>query len=375
MRILNRYILLDYLLLFLTALGLITFVMTVGAMLKAVDLMARGISPMLILKFFLQNIPYILSFSMPISMLFAALLLFGRLSMDNEISAMKACGMSLWRLVAPLIVLSILLTGVCMYINCEVAPNAKYANKQLLRSAGMDEPLKLLEEGRFIKDFPGLMIYIGHKDGNQVQDVVAYELEDDGRIRRSVRAQRGEIEADEVNRILRVRLYDGNMETPDIDDPHDVSKTIYTPFKYIQLPPLDFNEIQKNDKIYVKPSYMNMAMLIDRIRNLDRDYPMLSPKEVAVERSHLVFEANRRVSVAIACFSFILIGIPLGVKSHRRETSIGMIMSLAIVFAYYIFIVIAQALADYPHLHPNLILWLPLVGTQFLGLFLIRRSS
>ena len=58
-----------------------------------------------------------------------------------------------------------------------------------------------------------------------------------------------------------MRLYDGSMETPDIDDPHDVSKTIYTPFKYIQLPPLDFKELLKDDKMRVKPSYMGMAML------------------------------------------------------------------------------------------------------------------
>ena len=66
MRTLNRYIVFDYLVIFLAALGLITFVMTVGALVKAVDLMARGISAALIVKFFFQNIPYILSFSMPI---------------------------------------------------------------------------------------------------------------------------------------------------------------------------------------------------------------------------------------------------------------------------------------------------------------------
>ncbi|MBL7016143.1 MAG: LptF/LptG family permease [Kiritimatiellales bacterium] len=375
MRILNRYILFDYLILFLTALGLITFVMTVGAMIKAVDLMARGISPMLIAQFFFQNIPYILSFSMPISMLFAALLLFGRLSMDNEISAMKACGLSLWRLVAPLIVLSLFLTGICMYINCEVAPNAKYSNKKLLHSAGVEEPINLLEEGRFIKDFPGLMIYVGRKNGNVVKDVVAYELADNGQIKRSVRARQGDIETDEANRLITVKLYDVRMEMPDEEDPHDVSKTTYVNAEYYPIK-LDFDELLKSgSKLRRKPSYMNMALLLDHIRNVERDFPMLSAEKQAIQRSRLVFEANRRVSVAIACFSFILIGIPLGVKSHRRETSIGMVMSLAIVFTYYIFIVIAEALARYPGLHPNLILWLPLVGTQILGLILIRRSS
>ncbi|QHI67914.1 LptF/LptG family permease [Tichowtungia aerotolerans] len=375
MRVLNRYLLFDYLVIFLTALGLITFVMTIGAMVKAVDLMARGISPMLIVRFFFQNVPYILSFSMPISILFAALLLFGRLSMDSEISAMKACGLSLWQVVAPLIVLSVLLSGICVYINNEVAPQAKYANKRLLSSAGVDEPINLLEEGRFIREFPGLLIYVGRKNGHEVKDVVAYELSDDGQVKRSLRAKRGEIEADDVNKILRVRLYDGSMETPDLDDPHDISKTTYTPFRYVQLPPLDFKELLKDDKIRVKHSYMTTSQLIDNIRNVKKDFPMLSEADQAVQRCKLMIEANRRISIAMACFTFMLIGIPLGVKSHRKETSIGMVMSLGIVFAYYIFIVIAKALADYPGLHPNLILWLPLVATQILGFVLIHRSG
>ncbi len=375
MRILNRYIVLDYLLIFLTALGLITFVMTVGALVKAVDLMARGISPMLIAKFFFQNIPYILSFSMPISTLFAALLLFGRLSMDNEISAMKSCGLSLWRVVAPLLVLSILLSGICMYINCEVAPAAKHANKELLRSAGVEEPINLIEEGRFITDFPGLMIYVGRKNGNVVKDIVAYELNEQGGIRRSVRAKQGEIFPDNENRILRVKLYDGRIEIPDEDDPQDVSKTIFTPFKSVMLPPLDFNKKFKSSSGIKKRSHMRTAEIIDYIRNIDSKRPHLSPKERRAEKDRAVIEANRRVAVAIGCFTFMLVGIPLGVKSHRKETSIGMVMSLAIVFAYYIFIIIAESLADFPDLHPNLMLWLPMIGMQFLGIWLIRRSS
>jgi len=374
MRILNRYIVLDYLVIFLAALALITFVMTVGALAKAVDLMARGISPLLIAKFFFQNVPYILSFSMPISTLFAALLLFGRLSMDNEISAMKACGISLWRLVAPLVVLSIFFSAICIYINCEVAPSAKYANKKLLRSAGVEEPINLLEEGRFINDFPGLMIYIGRKNGNIVKDVVAYELSDKGGIKRSVRAREGDLVPNNEDRTLTVKLYNVRMEMPDTDDPHDVSKTTYVNAEYYPIK-LDFNKMLKGNSVKRKRSHMKMGQLIDGIQNIDRDFPVLSPKQRRIEKTRLVIEANRRVSTAIGCFTFMLIGIPLGVKSHRKETSIGMVMSLGIVFLYYIFIVVAKALADYPDLHPNLILWLPMLGLQFLGIHLIRRSS
>jgi len=419
MRILNRYIVLDYLLIFLGALGLITFVMTVGAMVKAVDLMARGISPALIAQFFFQNVPYILSFSMPISTLFAALLLFGRLSMDNEISAMKACGISLWRLVAPLILLSILFSGICTYINSEVAPQAKYANRKLLRNAGVEAPINLLEEGRFIHDFPGLMIYVGRKNGNVVKDVLAYELSDEGHIKRSVRARRGDLVPNNENRTLTVKLHNVRIEMPDVEDPHDVSKTEYMIAEYYPIL-LDFDEMLKSGSVRRKRTYMTTTHLMKLVRYASQvsaltpeDFSLekervtaevdglketvasddragvdhlalteskrlllrMDPPRLIVEKSRMIIEANRRVSTAIACFTFMLIGIPLGVKSHRKETSIGMVMSLGIVFIYYIFIVIAKALADYPGVHPNLILWLPLLGTQFLGFILIRRSS
>lgn len=419
MRTLNRYIFWDYLIIFLAALGLITFVMTIGAVVKAIDLMARGISPMLLARFFLQNVPYILSFSMPISTLFATLLLFGRLSMDNEISAMKACGISLWRLAAPLILASIFFTAICVYINSEVAPVAKHANRELLRNAGVEEPLNLLEEGRFIHDFPGLMIYVGRKNGAEVKDVVAYELDPEGTVKRSVRAKHGTIEPDNENRLLRVKLYDVRIEMPDAADPNDVSKTTYVNAEYYPVK-LDFEEMLKGGSGPMKRGHMTLSSLMDLTRYARRIAPMtpeerlveekkndgdrlyfdyqvesgdlsfkkqlalfttrrmllqLKPEDLEIEASRMSIEANSRVSIAIGCFTFMLIGIPLGVKSHRKETSVGMILSLGVVFAYYIFIVIAKALAEYPWIHPDLFLWIPLVVAQILGFRLIRRAS
>ncbi|MBM4152696.1 MAG: LptF/LptG family permease [Kiritimatiellaceae bacterium] len=89
----------------------------------------------------------------------------------------------------------------------------------------------------------------------------------------------------------------------------------------------------------------------------------------------MILEANRRISISVGCFSFMLIGIPLGIKSHRKESSIGMLMSLLIVMIYYSFIVLAKALSNYPDLQPNLVLWLPLIVAQGLGLWLMKRSS
>jgi lipopolysaccharide export system permease protein len=218
------------------------------------------------------------------------------------------------------------------------------------------------------------MIYVGRKNGTVVKDVVAYELDKTGGVKRSVRAKQGDIVADNASRLLTVKLYDVRIEMPDVKDPHDVSKTTYVNAQYYPLK-LDFEKMLKGHATVKKRSHMKMGQLIDRIRNVERDFPMLSAADRLVEKTRLVVEANQRVSIAIGCFSFMLIGIPLGVKSHRKETSIGRVISLGIVFAYYSFIVLAKSLADYPWLHPNLILWLPMLLAQFLGLWLIKRSS
>jgi lipopolysaccharide export system permease protein len=218
------------------------------------------------------------------------------------------------------------------------------------------------------------MVYVGRKNGMAVKDVVVYQLDKQGEVKLSVRAQSGEVEADAENQKLIVKLYDGTAEQPS-KDPHSASNVTRTPFKCLQIP-LDYGKVLKSEKPALKKrGQMRMAELIDRIRHMDRDFPMLSQADRLIQKTMLIVEANRRVSIAVGCFSFMLIGIPLGVKSHRKETSIGMVLSLVIVFAYYLFIVIAKALASHPELHPNLILWFPLIFAQFLGFWLIKRAS
>ena len=96
---------------------LITFAFTVGAIYKAIDIMARGISIDVVGRFFLYNIPYSLAYSIPISALFSTLLIFGRLSSDSEISAMKSSGLSLWQIASPIVLISVVLAGICLYNN------------------------------------------------------------------------------------------------------------------------------------------------------------------------------------------------------------------------------------------------------------------
>lgn len=370
---LSKYIATDFLITFFMTLLIFTFVMCVGAMIKAIDLLARGVSAGIIVKVFLQNIPYILTFSIPISTLTASLLIFGRLSLDGELMAMKASGLTMWQIVCPVVLISIALSVLCLYLNNYAAPRAHFGQRQMLRDVGVEEPVNLLEEGRFVQDFPGMMIYVGKKDRNKVKDVIVYELDRYG-VRRNVRAQTGEIRADEANKMLLIDLYDVRIDQPDRDDPMDLVKTRHVTARHYPVQ-LDFEEIWKKDSIRKKMSDMTGPELKQAIRNIREAFPDLKEKDVGKQRMKMLVTANKRLSLSLSCFAFTLIAIPLGISSRRKESSVGVGISLLLIFVYYLFIIIADSLVGHPALHPDFIVWIPIIAAEVGGFLMIRRMN
>lgn len=372
MRVLNRYLLYDYLVVFGLTLLVFTFVMCVGAVIKAVDLIARGVSVWIILRAFTYNIPYILSFSIPMSAMTTVLLLFGRLSLDGEITAMRASGLSMWQIISPLILVSILLSFLCVYLNVSMAPNAHWARKKALVNVGVEDPISLLEEGRFVREFPGFMIYIGKKQNNEVSDVIVYEVGEDG-VTRSVRAQSGTLSMPEEH-LMMVDLYDVRIDQPEESEEGDATRTRTIHAQHYPVP-LDFSRLLRRGSISKSKSSMRLGELTHAIRHIRELYPALSPEELRRERMGYLVEANERLALSLSCFAFTLLGIPLGMKSRRRESSIGIGISLGIVFIFYFFIIIADALVERPHLRPDLIVWIPVIAGEFLGFYLIKRQD
>lgn len=375
MRKLNQYLLKDYLTVFIVAMLLITFAFTIGAIYKAIDIMARGISMGVVGRFFLYNIPYSLAYSIPISSLFSTLLVFGRLSSDSEISAMKSSGLSMWQIASPVVLISLILSGICLYNNCVVYPSTTYANRQLLKGMGVEDPIKLLEEGRFIREFPGYMIYVGKKNKNRVRDLVVYEIDKEtDEVTGSIRAGSGIMTADKEKAELKIDLFDVRIEIPDLNAPNDSSKTRYVNARNYPIR-LDFNELMGNKNVRKKRKNMTIFELAYHIRNPETESTNLGEKIRKIEHSRYLVEANQRIALALSPFMFVLIAIPLGITSHRKESSIGMIMSLGIMFVYYIFMILSDTFDKNPSLYPWLIPWIPIVLGQIGGLYLMRRSN
>lgn len=372
MRVITRYTVGDFLVSFGLTLLVFTFVMSVGAVVKAIDLLARGVSGFFILKVFAYNIPFIMTFSIPISTLTAVLLQFGRMSFDGEITALRACGLTLWQIVSPIIVVSIALSFCCIYLNDALAPRSHLAQRRLLLQVGVEEPVNLLEEGRFVRDFPGLMVYVAKKDRRKVEDIVVYEFRDD-RVR-NVRAKSGEMRLDRTNNVLFIDLYDVRIDQPDKENPLDPTRARYLNARHYPVR-LDFADVMKSGKVSLKTSDMTYGELIRAIRDVRGAFPHLEYEDLLKQRMLMVVESNKRLALSVSCFAFTLLGIPLGLKSRRKESSVGVSISLLVVFLFYFFIIVANSLVRRPEWRPDLIVWFPVLFSEALGFVLLARAN
>jgi lipopolysaccharide export system permease protein len=371
-RVLNRYMLGDFIQSFLITLFVLTFVMYVGAVVQAIDYMSRGISGLLIMKIFALNIPFTLSFVIPMSVLTTALLHFGRLSADGEITAMKSCGVSLWQLAAPILFCSALLSGLCLFINAELSPRSHFARRQMLRDLGEEDPLALLDEGRFVNDFPGVKLYIGKKSDSRLEDIILYQFDEKG-AHAEVRARSGQVSFNAQTRVMEINLEQVRLTEYDKTDPEDLSKARKLSAESYPVR-LDLRQMLKKGRIYKKPPDMTFRELLDAIRNVRQAFPDIQEKNLPRMRAKMAADANQRLALALSCFSFTLLAIPLGIRSHRKESSIGIGMALVLLFLFYLFIIISDAMVDRPEWRPDMIPWIPVFGCQILGFLLLQKN-
>ncbi len=371
-RVLNRHLLREFTRSFLITSAVLTFVLYVGAMVQAIDYVSRGISGPLIMKIFFLNVPFTLSFVIPVSVLTTVLLQFGRLSADGEIAALKACGVSLWQIAAPIMSGAALLGAACLYINAEIAPRSHFLRYKMLRELGEVDPLGLLEEGRFISDFPGVKIYVGKKSNARLEDIVLFQFGEAG-ARAEVRAQRGRVACDLERQVLEIVLEQVRLTEFDPAAPDDLTKARTLAAESYPVA-LDLRKLLRKGPPSKRPASLTLGELARAIQDIRQTFPNLPETGVLRMRTKLAVEASKRLALASSCFSFALLGIPLGIRAHRKESSIGIGLSLALLFVYYLFIIAADSLLDRPAWRPDLIPWIPVLGGQILGGILLYRN-
>ena len=361
-----------------------TFVLLLGNVLKEILalLVNRQATLGLVARAILLLIPFVMVFALPMGMLTATLLVFGRFSADQELTAVRANGISLLALVSPILLLSVALAALCGWFNLKVAPECRTAYKGLLVQQGLQNPVSLLAEGRFITELPGYLIYVGRKKGNQLEDILL-SVTDQGQVNCRIRAQGGQYWVDTVNHQLILQLtnvvgitnrgqWDPFMmqEFPVTNDLRKVGISRGKP----GYSDMTFSQLWEEKKALEQRPYVNPPPPQSSQESLRHDLQMLSQMGNDALMPVTV-QIHRQVAFSFACIGFTLVGIPLGIRAHRRETSVGIAMAIVLVLVYYSFIVLAQSFQTRSDLSPHLLLWVPNFLFQAVGAVLLWRAN
>ena len=178
MKTLNIYVLKSFLITFGMAIGVLTFVMMGARLVKIFEYISQGIPVVNFLLFMVYIMPIVLTFTVPWAVLVAVMLVFGRLSADTEITAMRACGVSILQVVSPILIVTFLMTLLCLYLQVEVGPPLLGKSRSLMAATVVDQPLAIFEPGKPV-DFENNIIYIDDKIGeDEVKDIQIFTMDE-----------------------------------------------------------------------------------------------------------------------------------------------------------------------------------------------------
>jgi lipopolysaccharide export system permease protein len=374
--LLDRYIFKSVLGTCAATIGLFAFVLLLGNAVR--DLLTPfstgQIGGALVLELLFLLVLAVTPFALPMGILTGVLLTLGRLSADSEITAMRATGLSLARVARPIFVFGVLATVAALWTNFEAMPYGRVTYERKFKEAVRKNPLSFIREKTFIRDFKGVVVYIGEVRGAVLRDVWIWELDAERRVKRLVRAESGRLDFDETTNALVPTFTLAKVEERNPEKPEDFSKAPrLASFEKAEDVRIPLDRYFGRDSVRVKLDWMTYDELDrERARLAAKIAEPGKEKELARERLKLDLVVHDKFNLAVAAFSFALIGVPLGIRVSRRETSANLGVALALVLGFYFLTVMVKWLDRHPEYHPDLLLWAPNVIFIALGVQLFR---
>jgi lipopolysaccharide export system permease protein len=349
-----------------------------GTLFKVIQMFIGKIDLMFIAEFFIFSVPYLLSYAIPMAFLTAVLLVFGQLSAENEITALKASGVSIYRVIIAPIAMALLLTIVCVIINDIVLPVCQYKLRQLRRELGTKSPTALIEPGVFIDHFDGYLIYIDEIDGVKFKNI-SIQQEIPGKLPRFIKAEYGSFEVDTERKLLILKLYDVLLEQQSEKDNDGSPDFIHARMGMVPVElNLDADYAGSEKRQAKRMKDYKIRELLRQKRQMDRTLENAGPMQkvkIREQISEILTEINTRLSLAFSCLAFLFIGVSLGIRTHRSEKTVGIPVGLALFAVHYGFTLFGKALKEYPDFFPYIIVWIPNVCLGILGIFLLRKIA
>jgi lipopolysaccharide export system permease protein len=362
-RILDRYVFREIALPFLFGLSLFTLVLLLARLLKLIELLVnRGVPFGNIVRLFAYIMPSFLEVTVPMAMLLAILVAFGRLSADSEMVALRSSGLSLYQLVRPVAAFVLLATIAAGALALYARPWSNRALKTALYDIARTRATAGIKAQVFTDEFPGLVIYTEGVDATS--DRLHHVLISDQRNpaeHNTIFASEGTMVSDPEAETVTLRLHQGFIHTTGGQEEAEYQ----TRFETYDVN-LDLRQAFATGQRDHDPKELTLGQLRRAIA---------AKRAAGLEYRAEQVEYHRNFSIPFACVVFGLVAVPLGVQPVRAARSHGFALSLVVIFAYYVLFSAGQALAEQGILPAVVGLWLPNVAFAALGVYLFRRAA
>lgn len=375
MNLLHRHILANVASTCAASVAMFGFVLMLGNAMK--DLLGPVLAGQLAFDTFVRLVtllvPFVIYYALPMGMLTGILLVLGRMSSDREITAMRASGLSVAWLSAPILFLAMLGVGVALLINFHFMPVARLAYQREFAEAVRQNPLSFIVPRTFIRDFPGVVLYVGEKDDNRLKDFWLWELDGQNRVRRFARADSGRLDYDEAGNKLVLTLDQAQAEVRDEKDPENFARVHGSAAWEHATFDLPLARLTGERSVQRKLKWYTFPQLMAEWVRLQKPDPAKPKDEQARQLMRVQITIQEKFATAFSVLSFALIAIPLGIKVSRKETSANLGLGLMLALGYYFATVMAGWFDNSPEWRPDLLVWLPNLVFQGLGFWLFYK--
>lgn len=410
MKILKRYILKEHISPFLISLMVVTFVLLIDRIIDLLNLIIEKKLPIqTVIEVFALSMPYMLALSIPMAVLVATILAFGRMSVDREIIAIKSSGVNVYSMLGPLMATAILLCGLMVYFNHWFLPDTNHKLKNLMLKVAYYKPMTIIKENEFT-NFMDYTVFAKGNSDSLLTDVLIYDRSQ-SRFPRTVFATTGNVIQMDNGNSLQIVLNNGEMHERNEKEPGKYQRTKFGRY-VINIRNLGnnmdyFETGYRSDRemtvvqiiASLKSNKQELAMKQKEVENLNQRLSLaqLAPqgysRNVEVRRLQsmkqmssdrvtelgdiirsLQVEFHKKFAISFAIIIFILVGVPLGLMT--RTSGIGMAFSVSsvIFLVYYVALNGGEQLADKGGIPPFAAMWMSNIVFFIISLFLIWAS-
>ncbi len=373
LRRIDRYLLREILGPFGLGLLVYTLILLVQQFFQIADwVIKRGVPAPTVAELLAYLVPSIIVLTLPMALLLGVLLGIGRMASDSELVALRASGISVYRLVVPVLLFSLAVGALNLFLMLEAKPRGNLAFSRLLVDVTTRSLGAQFEPRVFYNEFQGKVLYVfdtpprgGDWEGVFLADAVPGGKAAGGQETGTIIARRGRLElADDGERVL-LRLEEAVQHTWDSDRPDRYETRRY---ENLRLVLKDRFASEQREKVFAKRSIRNLTYseLLDYARD---------PALTAEQKNLAAVERHKMFAIPAACLVLGLLALPLAFNNRRGGKSSGFALSIAIVVLYHVMITQGEEAARVDKLPPAVAMWLPNLLLAAVGIFLLAARN